>query len=127
MIDTKIPQHESQAKAALEEPRSLIDTSKMSSGQRAALELTEAARETTQQASFSKDAAAGADLVVTTEALRSTGVDIEVRRDGVAIASASGLHHPLLRPGPMLFSGGLRFGDKSKGLNDVLFTFTPTR
>src|SRR5947209_5785989 len=52
MIDTKIPQPETQAKAALEEPRSLIDTSKMSSGQRAALELTEAARETTQQSSF---------------------------------------------------------------------------
>ena len=34
------------------EPRSLIDTSKMSAGQRAALELTEAAREATQKPSF---------------------------------------------------------------------------
>jgi 3-hydroxyacyl-CoA dehydrogenase/alkylation response protein AidB-like acyl-CoA dehydrogenase/enoyl-CoA hydratase/carnithine racemase len=36
-------------KPAAEEPKSLIDTSKMSSGQRAALELTEAARETTKE------------------------------------------------------------------------------
>lgn len=35
-----------------EEQRSLIDTSKMSAGQRAALELTEGARETTQAPSF---------------------------------------------------------------------------
>ncbi|HEV7928135.1 MAG TPA: 3-hydroxyacyl-CoA dehydrogenase NAD-binding domain-containing protein [Verrucomicrobiae bacterium] len=41
-----------QKEAPVEEPRSLIDTSKMSTGQRAALELTEAARETTQKASF---------------------------------------------------------------------------
>jgi 3-hydroxyacyl-CoA dehydrogenase/alkylation response protein AidB-like acyl-CoA dehydrogenase/enoyl-CoA hydratase/carnithine racemase len=41
-----------QAEPLGEEPRSLIDTSKMSAGQRAALELTEAARETAQQPSF---------------------------------------------------------------------------
>ena len=35
-----------------EEPRPLIDTSKMSSGQRAALELTEAARESTRKQTF---------------------------------------------------------------------------
>jgi alkylation response protein AidB-like acyl-CoA dehydrogenase len=35
-----------------EEPRPLIDTSKMSTGQRAALELTEAARESSRQQSF---------------------------------------------------------------------------
>src|SRR6266850_1620312 len=35
-----------------EEPRDLIDTSKMSSGQRAALELTEAARETSREGTF---------------------------------------------------------------------------
>jgi len=35
-----------------EEPREVIDTSKMSSGQRAALELTEAAREATREATF---------------------------------------------------------------------------
>src|SRR5439155_25946304 len=34
---------------AAEEPRSVIDTSKMSTGQRAALELTEAAREVTRE------------------------------------------------------------------------------
>ena len=38
--------------SALEEPNSLIDTSKMSAGQRAALELTEGAREATQAPSF---------------------------------------------------------------------------
>jgi 3-hydroxyacyl-CoA dehydrogenase/alkylation response protein AidB-like acyl-CoA dehydrogenase/enoyl-CoA hydratase/carnithine racemase len=41
-----------QAGPTVEEPRSLIDTSKMSAGQRAALELTEAAREMAQQPSF---------------------------------------------------------------------------
>ena len=41
--DSKLPPP--QEKPQVEEPRSLIDTSKMSSGQRAALELTEAARE----------------------------------------------------------------------------------
>src|SRR5271154_6265560 len=35
-----------------EEPRPLIDTSKMSAGQRAALELTEAARGATQEKTF---------------------------------------------------------------------------
>src|SRR5215831_8022949 len=35
-----------------EEPREVIDTSKMSSGQRAALELTEAARESTREQTF---------------------------------------------------------------------------
>src|SRR5438046_2293924 len=35
-----------------DEPRDLIDTSKMSNGQRAALELTEAARETTREDTF---------------------------------------------------------------------------
>jgi|GEM_PF-110 len=41
-----------QAEPSVEEPRSLIDTSKMSTGQRAALELTEAAREVTHKSSF---------------------------------------------------------------------------
>ena len=40
------------AERTVEEPRSQIDTSKMSAGQRAALELTEAAREATQKTSF---------------------------------------------------------------------------
>jgi 3-hydroxyacyl-CoA dehydrogenase/alkylation response protein AidB-like acyl-CoA dehydrogenase/enoyl-CoA hydratase/carnithine racemase len=40
------------AEAPAAEARSLIDTSKMSAGQRAALELTEAAREATQKSSF---------------------------------------------------------------------------
>ena len=38
--------------AKAEEPRDLIDTSKMSSGQRAALEMTEAARETEREGTF---------------------------------------------------------------------------
>ena len=46
------PVMKAQAEPLVEEPRSLIDTSKMSAGQRAALELTEAARETAQQLSF---------------------------------------------------------------------------
>src|SRR5260370_23435966 len=41
--------------AAPEEPRSMIDTSKMSSGQRAAFELTEAAREAAQARTFVGD------------------------------------------------------------------------
>jgi 3-hydroxyacyl-CoA dehydrogenase/alkylation response protein AidB-like acyl-CoA dehydrogenase/enoyl-CoA hydratase/carnithine racemase len=41
-----------QAGPSVDEPRSLIDTSKMSAGQRAALELTEAAREVAQKPSF---------------------------------------------------------------------------
>jgi 3-hydroxyacyl-CoA dehydrogenase/alkylation response protein AidB-like acyl-CoA dehydrogenase/enoyl-CoA hydratase/carnithine racemase len=46
------PTTKPQAAPSAEEPRSLIDTSKMSAGQRAALELTEAAREATQKPSF---------------------------------------------------------------------------
>ncbi|HXD00895.1 MAG TPA: 3-hydroxyacyl-CoA dehydrogenase NAD-binding domain-containing protein [Verrucomicrobiae bacterium] len=41
-----------QVESLVEEPNSQIDTSKMSAGQRAALELTEAAREATQKSSF---------------------------------------------------------------------------
>jgi 3-hydroxyacyl-CoA dehydrogenase/alkylation response protein AidB-like acyl-CoA dehydrogenase/enoyl-CoA hydratase/carnithine racemase len=52
MPDPKPPITEPQAAPPVEEPRALIDTSKMSSGQRAALELTEAAREATQKPSF---------------------------------------------------------------------------
>src|SRR5208337_3809385 len=52
MIETKVPPTHLQTKPVLEEPSSLIDTSKMSDGQRAALELTEAARETEQKPSF---------------------------------------------------------------------------
>jgi len=49
---TKAPIVKPQAEAPIAEARSLIDTSKMSAGQRAALELTEAAREVTQKSSF---------------------------------------------------------------------------
>ena len=49
---TNPPATKPQTQPAIEEPRSLIDTSKMSAGQRAALELTEAAREIAQQPSF---------------------------------------------------------------------------
>src|SRR5262245_18782731 len=52
MIDTKSPPAEPKAKLAAEEPDALIDTSKMSNGQRAALELTEAAREVVHDSSF---------------------------------------------------------------------------
>jgi alkylation response protein AidB-like acyl-CoA dehydrogenase len=52
MIDTKSPPARVQSRPATEEPQALIDTSKMSNGQRAALELTEAAREVTQEPSF---------------------------------------------------------------------------
>jgi alkylation response protein AidB-like acyl-CoA dehydrogenase len=48
MNAVKEPPPESKA----EEPRDLIDTSKMSSGQRAALEMTEAARETEREGTF---------------------------------------------------------------------------
>src|SRR4051812_39917271 len=48
MIAAKEPRTEPKP----EEPRDLIDTSKMSSGQRAALELTEAARETSREGTF---------------------------------------------------------------------------
>src|SRR5882724_10631422 len=43
---------EPQPGARGDEPKPLIDTSKMSEGQRAALELTEAARETAEELSF---------------------------------------------------------------------------
>jgi len=51
-MQTKLPPPELKPAPAVEEPASLIDTSKMSSGQRAALELTEAARESGEKASF---------------------------------------------------------------------------
>src|SRR5262245_14888420 len=46
------PQIKDQSRPTADEPRELIDTSKMSNGQRAALELTEAARETTREHTF---------------------------------------------------------------------------
>lgn len=49
MTETKPPSLEPRGKPLAEEPRPVIDTSKMSSGQRAALELTEAAREATKE------------------------------------------------------------------------------
>jgi alkylation response protein AidB-like acyl-CoA dehydrogenase len=52
MIDTQPTLEKPKAKMHAEEADSLIDTSKMSSGQRAALELTEAAREVAQKPSF---------------------------------------------------------------------------
>ena len=54
MIDVKPPPPPAQprVKPAVGEPDVLIDTSKMSAGQRAALELTEAARETTREQTF---------------------------------------------------------------------------
>jgi len=54
MIETKNPPVEpkSPAIAPAQEAQTLIDTSKMSNGQRAALELTEAARETTREQNF---------------------------------------------------------------------------
>ena len=52
MIETKPSPARLQPKPSAEEPGSLIDTSKMSAGQRAALELTEAAREAEQKPSF---------------------------------------------------------------------------
>jgi len=51
MIATKPPVKE-ESRPTVDEPRELIDTSKMSNGQRAALELTEAARETTREQTF---------------------------------------------------------------------------
>ena len=54
MIDTKPPPAQPHPASALDEARVLIDTSKMSAGQRAALELTEAARETASERSFVK-------------------------------------------------------------------------
>jgi alkylation response protein AidB-like acyl-CoA dehydrogenase len=52
MIDTKPPPGPPPARPAPDETQVLIDTSKMSAGQRAALELTEAARETAGERSF---------------------------------------------------------------------------
>src|SRR5215831_4653221 len=52
MIDTKPPPAQPRPTSALDEARVLIDTSKMSAGQRAALELTEAARELAREPSF---------------------------------------------------------------------------
>ena len=52
MIDTKPPPPQPRTAPALDEARVLIDTSRMSSGQRAALELTEAARELAHEPSF---------------------------------------------------------------------------
>jgi hypothetical protein len=77
----------------------------------------------TQHADFPPEAAAGGQVVVSTEALRATGIDVEVRRADTAIASATGLHHKTLRPGATLFQGGLRFGAKDKGVSDVLYKF----
>jgi alkylation response protein AidB-like acyl-CoA dehydrogenase len=51
MIATKPPVKD-QSRPSTDEPRELIDTSKMSNGQRAALELTEAARENTREQTF---------------------------------------------------------------------------
>lgn len=59
MIATK-PPVEQKPKPSTEEPRELIDTSKMSNGQRAALELTEAARETTREHTFASGLFMGA-------------------------------------------------------------------
>jgi len=55
MIDTKVSPTATPPTPRPEEPRSLIDTSKMSAGQRAALELTEAARETGRGSTFAGD------------------------------------------------------------------------
>src|SRR6266567_5348479 len=52
MSQTKLPPPEPKERPLAAEAHSDIDTSKMSSGQRAALELTEAAREVTQEPSF---------------------------------------------------------------------------
>jgi alkylation response protein AidB-like acyl-CoA dehydrogenase len=55
MIDTKVPPPSTQAAPQTDDPRTLIDTSKMSAGQRAALELTEAARESGRGTTFAGD------------------------------------------------------------------------
>src|SRR5450755_2561115 len=52
MIETKPSPAKLQPNPSVEETVSQIDTSKMSAGQRAALELTEAAREAEQKPSF---------------------------------------------------------------------------
>ena len=79
-----------------------------------------------QHADFPPELAADGDVVVTTEALKGTGIDVEVRRADAAIASATALHHKILRPGPTLFQGGVRFGAKDKGLSDVLYRIKAT-
>jgi len=60
MINTQPTREEPKAKPLAEEADSLIDTSKMSNGQRAALELTEAAREVAQKSSFASGLFMGA-------------------------------------------------------------------
>src|SRR5207249_10105748 len=52
MTEVKPPKLEPGKGPGSEEPRSVIDTSKMSTGQRAALELTEAAREAAKEPTF---------------------------------------------------------------------------
>jgi alkylation response protein AidB-like acyl-CoA dehydrogenase len=52
MIETQPPPNQPDIKSATEESQPLIDTSRMSPGQRAALELTEAARETARESTF---------------------------------------------------------------------------
>lgn len=52
MIETQPPPSKPEVISAAEESQSLIDTSKMSAGQRAALELTEAAREAARGPTF---------------------------------------------------------------------------
>jgi alkylation response protein AidB-like acyl-CoA dehydrogenase len=52
MIETQPPPNQPDIKSTTEESHSLIDTSRMSAGQRAALELTEAARETARESTF---------------------------------------------------------------------------
>ncbi|HWX19317.1 MAG TPA: acyl-CoA dehydrogenase family protein [Candidatus Binatia bacterium] len=52
MVETKPPPSQPRTTSPAEEPRPLIDTSKMSAGQRAALELTEAARELSRESTF---------------------------------------------------------------------------
>jgi hypothetical protein len=78
-------------------------------------------------AEFAKDAAASGAVVVSTDALKKTGIDVEVRAGDAPIASATALHHALLRPGGALFKGGLRFGAKDKGLPDVLYRIEPAQ
>lgn len=78
-----------------------------------------------QHADFTQDLAADAAIVVTTEALKGTGIDVEVRRADGSVAGATALHHKILRPGPALFNTGLRFGAKDKGVHDVLFKVKP--
>src|SRR5262245_13828460 len=60
MIDTQPTREEPKVKPLVEEADSLIDTSKMSNGQRAALELTEAAREVAEKPSLASGLFMGA-------------------------------------------------------------------